>query len=316
MYPCSCFLMYYLSCFVAPLLLLLNNSWAAPHFCLCVCIWVCLLIGALPLLIAAQPRLLTDPLSCHRSSKGRWWWWEGMLSLTSAHLYPFQVQPEPTDSTSPLISVQLPLCLQHTDMHAHIYKYLYSAQMSCQHGPVGCAAPPTVYSRSFNRSVVQHLTFSLFFFFFFFVLMTHHVGPTVTLDSVYISQPKPTPTAGVNLWHYSVPIELKEDCQGTKTAGSWDSSGSHFGPIGSGQRTFVGGDWEVSKWVSSILLWIRFHPSRGEGCGEWVTLAGSDVTQARPIADRHTRLDPCPRTCSAPLDPSLAVAAEMDTKQF
>ena len=167
MYPCSCFLMYYLSCFVAPLLLLLNNSWAAPHFCLCVCIWVCLLIGALPLLIAAQPRLLTDPLSCDRSSKGRWWWWEGMLSLTSAHLYPFQVQPEPTDSTSPLISVQLPLCLQHTDMHAHIYKYLYSAQMSCQHGPVGCAAPPTVYSRSFNRSVVQHLTFSLFFFFFF-----------------------------------------------------------------------------------------------------------------------------------------------------
>ena len=77
--------------------------------------------------------------------------------------------------------------------------------------------------------------------------MTHHVGPTVTLDSVYISQPKPTPTAGVNLWHYSVPIELKEDCQGTKTAGSWDSSGSHFGPIGSGQRTFVGGDWEVNK---------------------------------------------------------------------
>lgn len=37
-HPCSCFLMYYLSCFVAPLLLILNNSWAAPHFCLCVCI--------------------------------------------------------------------------------------------------------------------------------------------------------------------------------------------------------------------------------------------------------------------------------------
>lgn len=95
-----------------------------------------------------------------------------MLSLTSAHLYPFQVQPEPTDSTSPLISVQLPLCLQHTDMHAYIYKYLYSAQMSCQHGPIGCAAPPTVYSRSFNWSVVQHLTFSLFFFFFFFLWHT------------------------------------------------------------------------------------------------------------------------------------------------
>lgn len=76
------------------------------------------------------------------------------------------------------------------------------------------------------------------------------------------------------------------------------------------------GGKQNSKWVSSILLWIRFHPSRGGGFGECVTLAGSDVTQAKPIADRQTRLDPCPRTCSTSLDPSLAVAAEMDTKQF
>lgn len=234
--------------------LLSSSSWITPglhHTSVSVCVlWVRLLIGALSLLITPQPRLLTYLLCCDRSSEGRWWWWEGMLSLTSAHLYPFQVQPEPTDSTSPLISVQLPLCLQHTDMHAYIYKYLYSAQMSCQHGPIGCAAPPTVYSRSFNWSVVQHLTFSLFSFIF----MTHHVGPTVTLDSVFISQPKPTPRAGVNLWHYSVPIELKGDCQGTKTAGSWVSSGSHFGPIGSGQRTFVGGDWEVNKTASESAV--------------------------------------------------------------
>lgn len=31
------------------------------------------------------------------------------------------------------------------------------------------------------------------------------------------------------------------------TAGSWDSSGSHYGPVGSGQQTLVGGDWEVNS---------------------------------------------------------------------
>eukprot|EP00064_Thunnus_orientalis_P010163 superscaffoldBa00001352_g10189 len=36
-----------------------------------------------------------------------------------------------------------------------------------------------------------------------------------------------------------MPTEPKGSCQGTVTAGSWDSSGSHFGLIGSGQRTTV-----------------------------------------------------------------------------
>ncbi|KAM7386051.1 hypothetical protein PAMA_008935 [Pampus argenteus] len=36
----------------------------------------------------------------------------------------FKTRLKPTDSTSPLISVQLPLCLQHTK-NAHIYIYIY-----------------------------------------------------------------------------------------------------------------------------------------------------------------------------------------------
>lgn len=39
-HPFTCFLMYYLSCFVAHLFLVLTNYRAAPHFlspCVCVC---------------------------------------------------------------------------------------------------------------------------------------------------------------------------------------------------------------------------------------------------------------------------------------
>lgn len=100
-------------------------------------------------------------------------------------------------------------------------------------------------------------------FFFFFIFTTNHEGPTVTLD-FYFEKPKIPTRAGVNLWHHSVPFELKGNCQGT--AGSWDSSGSHFGPIGSGQRTIVGGDWEMNKQqVSQQYSPVDMVSSRARG---------------------------------------------------
>lgn len=39
------------------------------------------------------------------------------------------------------------------------------------------------------------------------------------------------------------------------TARSWDSSGSHFGLVGSDQQIIVGGDWEVNKQQVSQQYW-------------------------------------------------------------
>lgn len=70
-----------------------------------------------------------------------------------------------------------------------------------------------------------------------------------------------------------MPFELKGNCQGT--AGSWDSSGSHFGLIGSGQRTIVGGDWEMNKQqVSQQYSPVDMVSSRGRENGERATVAG------------------------------------------
>lgn len=159
-------------------------------------------------------------------------------------------------------------------MYVCICTCTHSARMSCQHGPAECAAPTTVCSMAFKRALDQPLTADTADSLPFFVFITHRVGPTVTFDSGFIKEPEMTARAGVNLWHYSVPIELKGNCQGTMTAGSWDSSGSHFGPVGPGQRTIVGGDWEVNKQqVSQQYSPVDTVSSRPRGgSSEWMTV--------------------------------------------
>lgn len=81
----------------------------------------------------------------------------------------------------------------------------------------------------------------------------------------------------------------------------------------------MGGDWEVDKQqVSQQYSPVDMVSSRprGGGNGDGATVAGSDVTQAKPTASRHTKMNPDSRTYSTSPDPSLAVAAEMDTKPF
>lgn len=120
--------MYYLRRFVAHLFLLLKNPLGFTTLPVSVCVWECVFSLESCPVNQTQPRLLTSLLSWDSFSAGRWWrWWEGMLSLTSAglpcHLYLFQVQPE-TDRfylTSHLNAAAL--CLRHSDMHVHIYKY-------------------------------------------------------------------------------------------------------------------------------------------------------------------------------------------------
>lgn len=83
-------------------------------------------------------------------------------------------------------------------------------------------------------------------------------------------------------------------------------------------RTIVGGDWEVNKQqMSQQYSPVDMFPSRPRGGKQRASdCAGSDVAQAKPIADCHRTMDPRSRTCSTSPDPFLATAAEMDAKPF
>lgn len=240
--------------------LLIDDYWAAPHvLSLCVCVR--------ELLIYRSPRLLTSLLS-------PWWWCEGMLSLTSAGL-PCPLDPKsswkPTDSTSPLISVQLPLGLQHTDMHAHIYKSIHTHTHTqwTNESPIWtpwarCSTDCTAVLLNGPWINIWQLTWQTVNFLPIFIFITHHMGPTVTFDADFILEPEMTARAGVKLVTLQCADWTQKETDGMNTDGSWDSSGSHFGLVGSGQWTIVGGDWDVkNEWVSSIGLWIWFHPGGG-----------------------------------------------------
>lgn len=191
----------------------------------------------------------------------------------------------------------------------YISIYVHGAQINCQHGPCESAAPPTASSGSFKRAMDQLPTadkavFVIFFFFF----ITHHWGPRVTLISVFIWEPETTTRAEVNMWHYCVPIELTADCQGRTTAGSWDSSWSHFGPFGV-RPTLVGGDWEVNKQqVNQQHSPVDTVSSRSRW-GQRRACSGGD--ESRPSHGKNLAQISGPDNPSS--DPSLAaVAAETD----
>lgn len=126
-----------------------------------------------------------------------------------------------------------------------------------------------------------------------------------------------TAWAGVNLWLYSVLNEFKRKLSGEWR--SWDSSGSHFGLVGSDQQIILGGDWEVNKQQVSQQYWTVDMDSpwpKGEGSSEWpwqVKMWLRPSRQQTPPTQHHY----------GPLfshlqseHSSLAVAAELDTKLF
>lgn len=106
------------------------------------------------------------------------------------------------------------------------------------------------------------------------------------------------------------------NCQGTTTAGSWDSSGSHFGLIESGQWTNVGGDWEVNKQqVCQQYSPVDMVSSWGEGNNERATVARRDVTQTQANSKSPQRKRTLAPLVHLQILPSL-VAEEMDTEPF
>lgn len=194
-----------------------------------------------------------------------------------------QVQPE-TDSTSPLISVQLPLSLQHTYMHAHIYKYVYIyiyMYTQCTNElptwtPWACCSTDSTAGLLNGPWInIWWLTWQTLNFLLFLIFITHHMGPTVTFDSVFILELEMTTQAGVNLWHYSVPIELKRKLSGDDNSWKLGLQWKPFWPSGSGQQIIVGGDWEVNKqqvsqqyWTMDMVSsWRRGGKRRVSDCG-------------------------------------------------
>lgn len=179
---------------------------------------------------------------------------------------------------------------------------------------------PTVYSRSFKRAVDQHVTADMadcvIFSTIFFIFITHHEGPTVTLD-FYFRNPKYHRGRG---WICDITVcrlNLKETVRGQLEAGTpVEAILARLGQA-NGLLWVVTGRWINSKWVSSIRLWIWFHPGRGEGKRRASNCGGySVVTQAKPTQKKNTTQKKwtlvLAHTSTSP-DPSLAVAAEMDT---
>lgn len=74
--------------------------------------------------------------------------------------------------------------------------------MSGQDGPVECAAPPTVYSRSFKRATDQHLTADMadFVIFSHFSFLSHTTWDQQSLWILFsFGNLEMTTRAGVNL---------------------------------------------------------------------------------------------------------------------
>lgn len=180
-----------------------------------------------------------------------------MLSFTSAglpcHLYLFQVQPE-TDRfylTSHL-SVAAPLSATHWHACTHI-KNMYMYTQCTDELPTwtrwACCSTNSV------RAMDQHLTADMAEHSLPFFHLYHTPCGTNSQFGFCFHLGTWSDSEGRGEL-YSMPIELKGNCHGTTTAGSWDSSGSHFGPGANGLLWVVTERQTNSEWVSSIRLWI------------------------------------------------------------
>lgn len=106
-----------------------------------------------------------------------------------------------------------------------------------------------------------------------------------------------TMRAGVNLWHYSVPIELN----GQTVRGLWQlEAGTPVEAILARLGQANGLLWVVTwRWIKTAIesavfaCGYGFISAEGRRKRRVSDCTGSDVTQAKPTADSHIEMDPC-----------------------
>lgn len=115
-----------------------------------------------------------------------------------------------------------------------------------------------------------------------------------------------TTRAGVNMWLYSVPIELTGTVRGQQKleAGTPVEAILAWLSQVSGLMWVVTGKWINSKCVSSIRLWIWFHPEGRETTSE--QLWRGEMWLKRKLLSKSPQRKKDPRAFSTSPDPSLA----------
>lgn len=210
-----------------------------------------------------------------------------MLSLTSAGLPCHldlksslkQILPHLSSQCScPSVCNILTLHCMRTYINTYIYVYIYTQctnELPTWTPWACCSTDSTAGLLNGPWINIWWLTWQTLNFLLFFIFITHHMGPTVTFDSVFILELEMTTQAGVNLWHYSVPIELKRKLSGDDNSWKLGLQWKPFWPSGSGQQIIVGGDWEVNKqqvsqqyWTMDMVSsWRRGGKRRVSDCG-------------------------------------------------